>query len=80
MFIEHGGSGPTQAAPIAIQIIREYERLAAARGPHPKPGPPPAPKITWNAGATNAPPPPQPPTNAEDAGDDATATEDGGPP
>ncbi|HSQ66465.1 MAG TPA: penicillin-binding protein 2, partial [Polyangiaceae bacterium] len=41
VFIEHGGSGPTQAAPIAIQVVRDYERLAAARGPHVKNAPPP---------------------------------------
>ena len=31
VLIEHGGSGPTQAAPIAMQVIKEYHRLAAAR-------------------------------------------------
>jgi penicillin-binding protein 2 len=31
VLIEHGGSGPTQAAPIAIQIIKEYHRLEQAR-------------------------------------------------
>jgi penicillin-binding protein 2 len=31
VLIEHGGSGPTQAAPIAIQIIKEYHRLTQAR-------------------------------------------------
>jgi len=36
VFLEHGGSGPTQAAPVAIQIVRDYERLQATRGPHPK--------------------------------------------
>ncbi len=69
VFIEHGGSGPTQAAPIAIQIIREYERLAAARGPHAKPGPPPPPKITWNNNVPAIVPPPN--AIADDAGDDA---------
>ena len=44
VFIEHGGSGPTQAAPIGLEIIREYEHLMAARGPHVKPPPAPAPK------------------------------------
>jgi penicillin-binding protein 2 len=31
VLVEHGGSGPTQAAPLAIQITREYARIAAAR-------------------------------------------------
>jgi penicillin-binding protein 2 len=67
VFIEHGGSGPTQAAPIAIQIVREYQRLAATRGPHVKP--PPAPPPKWLG---NYPIPPKPAgngTQAEDAGE-----------
>jgi penicillin-binding protein 2 len=31
VLVEHGGSGPTVAAPIAIQIVREYHRLALTR-------------------------------------------------
>lgn len=31
VLVEHGGSGPTIAAPIAMQIVKEYHRLAAAR-------------------------------------------------
>ena len=31
VLIEHGGSGPTQAAPIAMQVIKEYQRLTQAR-------------------------------------------------
>jgi penicillin-binding protein 2 len=31
VLIEHGGSGPTQAAPIAMQIVREYNRLSQSR-------------------------------------------------
>ena len=31
VLVEHGGSGPTVAAPIAMQIVKEYQRLAAAR-------------------------------------------------
>jgi penicillin-binding protein 2 len=31
VLVEHGGSGPTVAAPIAMQIVRDYQRLAAAR-------------------------------------------------
>jgi penicillin-binding protein 2 len=52
VFLEHGGSGPTQAAPVAIQIVREYERLAAARGPHVAKPPPPPVKPAPRAAAT----------------------------
>jgi exoribonuclease-2 len=31
VLVEHGGSGPTIAAPLAVQIVREYHRLAQAR-------------------------------------------------
>ena len=31
VLVEHGGSGPTVAAPLAIQIIREYHRIAQSR-------------------------------------------------
>ena len=31
VLVEHGGSGPTVAAPIAMQIVKEYQRLAASR-------------------------------------------------
>jgi penicillin-binding protein 2 len=31
VLIEHGGSGPQIAVPVAMQIIREYERLQAIR-------------------------------------------------
>jgi penicillin-binding protein 2 len=31
VLVEHGGSGPTVAAPLAMQIVKEYHRLAAAR-------------------------------------------------
>lgn len=31
VLVEHGGSGPTVAAPIAIQIVKEYHRLAQSR-------------------------------------------------
>jgi penicillin-binding protein 2 len=67
VFIEHGGSGPTQAAPIAIQIVREYQRLAATRGPHVKPPPAPPPKWLGNYPIL----PTKPPTGAqtEDAGE-----------
>ncbi len=39
VLIEHGGSGPTVAAPMALQIIREYERLDAIRTGRPPPKP-----------------------------------------
>jgi penicillin-binding protein 2 len=42
VLIEHGGSGPTQAAPVAMQIVRDYTRLkaehAAAKDLVKKPG------------------------------------------
>jgi penicillin-binding protein 2 len=31
VLLEHGGSGPTQAAPVAMQVIRDYQRLAQSR-------------------------------------------------
>lgn len=31
VLVEHGGSGPTQAAPVAMQVVREYRRLQAER-------------------------------------------------
>lgn len=31
VLVEHGGSGPTVAAPIAMQIVKEYHRLQAQR-------------------------------------------------
>jgi penicillin-binding protein 2 len=31
VLVEHGGSGPEVAVPVAMQIVREYERLKAAR-------------------------------------------------
>jgi len=41
LLVEHGGAGPTVAAPIALQIVRDYERLTAERAG--KPPPPPKP-------------------------------------
>lgn len=39
-LIEHGGAGPTQAAPVAIQVVRDYVRLAAERAAAaPRPAP-----------------------------------------
>ena len=31
VMVEHGGSGPTQAAPLAIQIIKDYHRIQKER-------------------------------------------------
>jgi len=31
VLVEHGGSGPEVAVPVAMQIVREYERLQAVR-------------------------------------------------
>jgi len=31
VLVEHGGSGPTVAAPVAMQVIKEYHRLQANR-------------------------------------------------
>jgi penicillin-binding protein 2 len=45
VLVEHGGSGPEIAVPVAMQIIHEYERLKAmrqGRGPSAKSPPPPA--------------------------------------
>ncbi len=35
VLVEHGGSGPTVAAPLAMQIIKEYHRLQAQRAGKP---------------------------------------------
>ncbi len=37
VLVEHGGAGPAIAAPIATQIIREYDRIAAQRAGKPAP-------------------------------------------
>jgi penicillin-binding protein 2 len=37
VLIEHGGSGPAIAAPMAMQIVRDYERVQAARAGRPVP-------------------------------------------
>ena len=31
VLVEHGGSGPEIAVPVAMQIVREYERIQAVR-------------------------------------------------
>jgi penicillin-binding protein 2 len=35
VLVEHGGSGPEVAVPVAMQIIHEYERLQGVRSGHP---------------------------------------------
>lgn len=35
VLVEHGGSGPTVAAPLAMQIVREYHRLQQSRAAKP---------------------------------------------
>ena len=37
VLVEHGGSGPEIAVPVAMQIVHEYERLQAIRLGHPPP-------------------------------------------
>jgi penicillin-binding protein 2 len=74
VMIEHGGSGPTQAAPVAMSVVKEYHRLATARmarsvaskGKEPREAPP-APKAAA-AAAFHPPPAPAPaPAPAPDA-------------
>jgi len=43
VLVEHGTSGPTIAVPVAMQIVREYERLQTIRLGHTPPPRPPAP-------------------------------------
>lgn len=69
VLVEHGGSGPTVAAPIAIQIIREYHRIMQSRATknvakdaHPKADPKDAaPPRAVPAGFGAAPQAPRPP-------------------
>jgi penicillin-binding protein 2 len=37
VLVEHGGQGPAIAAPVAMQIVHEYERLQAIRLGHAPP-------------------------------------------
>ena len=65
VLAEHGGSGPTIAAPIAIQVVREYTRLRAIRAGKP---PPPVPQRPKPAAAPAGPPPgpvPDPPATPD---------------
>jgi penicillin-binding protein 2 len=52
VLVEHGGSGPEVAVPVAMQIVREYERLQAIRLGH---APPPKPPPTKPKGAGTKP-------------------------
>jgi penicillin-binding protein 2 len=45
VLVEHGGSGPEIAVPVAMQIVHEYERLQALRLGHPPPAKAPPLKI-----------------------------------
>ncbi|MGD0526239.1 MAG: penicillin-binding transpeptidase domain-containing protein, partial [Polyangiaceae bacterium] len=46
VLVEHGGSGPEIAVPVAMQIVREYERLQAIRLGHAPSAKSPPPKAT----------------------------------
>jgi penicillin-binding protein 2 len=61
VLAEHGGSGPTIAAPIALQVVREYTRLRAIRsGKAPPPArEPPRPRPAHEGPALEGPPPSQ---------------------
>ncbi|MDP9148614.1 MAG: penicillin-binding protein 2 [Myxococcota bacterium] len=50
VLVEHGGSGPEIAVPVAMQIVHEYERLQAIRL-----GRPPPPKMTPVSKAAKSP-------------------------
>jgi penicillin-binding protein 2 len=50
VLVEHGGSGPEIAVPVAMQIVREYERLETIRLGHTPPKSPPPPKPVKPAG------------------------------
>ncbi len=55
VLVEHGGAGPTIAAPIAIQIVRDYERLKAVRAGKPPPPAKPAHNVTGHPAALPTP-------------------------
>jgi len=50
VLVEHGGSGPEVAVPVAMQIVHEYERLQAIRLGHPASAKSPPPKTHGAAG------------------------------
>ncbi len=54
-LVEHGGAGPTQAAPVAIAVVREYQRLAAVRAGREAPARAPARKTASAPGTPTAP-------------------------
>jgi penicillin-binding protein 2 len=39
VLVEHGGSGPTVAAPVAVQIVKDYQRIQRERAAPPKKSP-----------------------------------------
>jgi penicillin-binding protein 2 len=51
VLVEHGGSGPEVAVPVAMQIVHEYERLKAIRLGHTPPAKSPPPKSRATGGA-----------------------------
>jgi penicillin-binding protein 2 len=55
VLVEHGGSGPEIAVPVAMQIVHEYERLQAIRLGHAPPPKAPAPKPTKPSAAAGHP-------------------------
>ena len=57
VLVEHGGSGPEIAVPVAMQIVHEYERLQAIRLGHAPSAksPPPKPQQGATRGAREAP-------------------------
>ncbi|MBX3232677.1 MAG: penicillin-binding protein 2 [Labilithrix sp.] len=62
VLVEHGGSGPTVAAPVAMQVIKEYHRLQAGRAARlTSAKKEPAPGKAANAPAPAAPPLPREP-------------------
>jgi penicillin-binding protein 2 len=70
VLVEHGGSGPTVAAPVAMQVVKEYHRLQANRAakgakptketPAPKASAAPANTRVEDATPRREPPPPDP--------------------
>jgi penicillin-binding protein 2 len=70
LLVEHGGAGPTVAAPIALQIIRDYERITAVRAGKPPPPPKPA------KGALPTPPAPHPALPADHPADTSSPPSD----
>jgi penicillin-binding protein 2 len=95
VLVEHGGSGPTVAAPLAMQIVREYHRLQQSRAT-PKTtvkkdkepatassaasAPPPGAQTGAQRGAPPPPPFPTPAAPASDEPDPLAPLDDDGPP